>query len=278
MESAKKTILIPWDFSEKADYAFAHALNVARVTGNSISILHIVKTDADIPTVTQQLEAVAESLGNKHGVKPVPVVRRGDLFRMVGATAHELNAELIIMGTHGIKGMQKLMGSYALKTIVRSKVPFIVVQDFPKTNTFQKVVYPVDHRKESKEKIRWSGFLSSSFKCKYYIIHSKASDKGLKKRLQTNLFFTKKYLDANRFEYEIKQAPGKTDFARETVDYATEVNADLILVITTRNIFFLDYMLGASEQYIIANPAKIAVMCVNPKPGVFAGGFSATGN
>jgi nucleotide-binding universal stress UspA family protein len=278
MESAKKTILIPWDFSEKADYAFAHALNVSRVTGSSISILHIVKSADDIPTVTTQLEAVAESLLQKHGIKPVPVVRRGDLFKMVGATANELNAELIIMGTHGIKGMQKLMGSYALKTIVKSKVPFIVVQDFPKTNTFQKVVFPVDHRRESKEKIKWSGFLSSAYKCKYYIIHSMVNDRGLKKRLQSNLFFTKKYLDANRFEYEIKQAPGKTDFAKETVDFATEVNADLILIITTKNIFFFDYMLGASEQYIIANPAKVPVMCVNPKPGKFAGGFSAMGN
>jgi hypothetical protein len=34
---------------------------------------------------------------------------------------------------------------------------------------------------------------------------------------------------------------------------------------TTKNITAADYILGASEQYIIANSSKIPVCCVNPK-------------
>ena len=63
------------------------------------------------------------------------------------------------MGTHGIRGLQKLTGSWALKVIVRTKVPFVVVQEFPKSNNYQKVVFPVDYKRESKEKIKWSSFL-----------------------------------------------------------------------------------------------------------------------
>ncbi|NMB71290.1 MAG: universal stress protein, partial [Bacteroidales bacterium] len=64
------------------------------------------------------------------------------------------------MGTHGIKGMQKFLGSWALKVIVKAKVPFIVVQAPPASDAYKNVVFPINYRKESKEKIRWSSFLS----------------------------------------------------------------------------------------------------------------------
>jgi ABC-type Fe3+ transport system substrate-binding protein len=36
------------------------------------------------------------------------------------------------------------------------------------------------------------------------------------------------------------------------------------MIMTTKYITFVDYMFGAHEQKIIANSAKIPVMCVNP--------------
>ena len=54
-------------------------------------------------------------------------------------------------------------------------------------------------------------------------------------------------------------------FARETLDFAIEKKADLILITTTKNISVADYLLGAPEQYIIANSNRIPVMCVNPR-------------
>ena len=38
------------------------------------------------------------------------------------------SASAIIMGTHGAKGMQKLFGSFAMKVIISTSVPFMVVQ------------------------------------------------------------------------------------------------------------------------------------------------------
>ncbi len=43
------------------------------------------------------------------------------------------------------------------------------------------------------------------------------------------------------------------------------IKADLILIVTTKSITFADYMVGAPEQYIIANSSRIPVCCVNPK-------------
>jgi len=49
------------------------------------------------------------------------------------------------------------------------------------------------------------------------------------------------------------------------------------LIMTTKNISFQDYVLGADEQQIIANHEKIPVMCINPKKGTLFGGFSSSG-
>ena len=172
---------------------------------------------------------------------------------------------LVVMGTHGMKGMQKLTGSWALKVIVKSTVPFIVVQDPPADQErYHNIVFPMDYRKENKEKTKMAIFMGKYFDSKMNILVTTATDKNLIKKTKINLNFAIKYLIQNNIEYQIHEVP-KGNFAEQTLDFAQKINADLILIVTTKNITFADYMVGASEQYIIANSSKIPVCCVNPK-------------
>jgi len=169
------------------------------------------------------------------------------------------------MGTHGMKGMQKLTGSWALKVIVKSKVPFIVVQDPPADQErYHNIVFPVDFSSENKEKTGMAIFMGKYFDSKIHILKTVSKDKSLSTKTNINLNFAVKYLIQNNIEYEIHEVPhGK--FAQNTIDFALKIHADLILIMTTKNITMADYILGASEQYIIANSSKIPVCCVNPK-------------
>ncbi len=67
----------------------------------------------------------------------------------------------------------------------------------------------------------------------------------------------------NNIEYDIKDVPADK-MAEETIEYAQNIKADLILIMTTKDITFADYVFGAKEQFIIANSSKIPVCCVNP--------------
>jgi hypothetical protein len=83
----------------------------------------------------------------------------------------------------------------------------------------------------------------------------------------------------NNISYEIHEVPNK-NFAQQTLDFAVNTNADLILIVTTKNITFADYVVGASEQYMIANSSRIPVCCVNPMTsfanvGQFMGGWGS---
>ncbi len=265
MEAGKK-IVVPWDFTDVAQNALAHAVKIAKVLDNSITLLHIAKADKDKDEATPKLQQIAEEAAKANGLAVEAVVMVGTIFTTIGEfTKDNDDINLVIMGTHGMKGMQKLTGSWALKVIVSSHVPFIVVQDPPLENSsYSKIVFPVDFKNENREKLVWAIYFGKIFNAKICFIKQEVSDSNLVKKVNTNLTFAKKYLTKYEVEYEIETASGGK-FEEKTIEYAKRIEADLMLIMTTKNIGTLDYVLGASEQYIIANTARIPVMCVNPR-------------
>ena len=184
---------------------------------------------------------------------------------------------MIIMGTHGMKGAQKLFGSKALKVVVSSRIPFFVVQDKPVKAKIDTILMPIDFKRENKEKANWIYYLARNFNAKFIILKSKAKDKGFKRKVLSNIKYIESFLKGHDVEYEIVTSSGKQKFKKEIVEFAKEHQADLILIMATRDIRWVDYLLGAPEQYILANPENIPIMCMNPKPAKIEGGFRATG-
>jgi nucleotide-binding universal stress UspA family protein len=268
MEEHKKLIVVPWDFTTVAEHALAHAVKISRMVGNEICLLHIVDNGIALKEENQkkvQLKQLVEENSKKFNVPITYHLSKGSIFSAIADYANEKEASLVVMGTHGMKGMQKLTGSWALKVIVKSKIPFIVVQDAPvDQERYHNIVFPVDYRGENKEKMKIAIFMGKYFDSKIHILVSVSSDINLTKKTNTNLNFSVKYLIQNNIDYEIHEVP-RGNFAQQTIDFAQKINADLILIMTTKNITVADYVMGASEQYMIANSSKIPVCCVNPK-------------
>lgn len=277
----KKLIIVPWDFTIVAEHALAHAVKIGRMVGNEISLLHIADTGISKQAEGQKkilIKHVADESSKKYNMPITGFVSKGSIFTSIAEFANDKQASLVVMGTHGMKGMQKLTGSWALKVIVKSKVPFIVVQDPPSdAERYHNIVFPVDFRGENKEKIKMAIFMGKFFDSKIQFLVTKTTDKALLKKTNININFAIKYLIQNNIEYEMHEV-SKGNFAQQTIDFAQKINADIILIVTTKNITFADYVIGASEQYIIANSSKIPVCCINPKAtfsktGQFMGGW-----
>jgi len=274
--SAKRPILVTWDFTEKSRFALEHGISLSKHLDTDVHLFHIVKKEKEVDEAAGKLNEIIEESQKKFNVRPLPLIKVGTIFTTISEVASEMHAEMVILGTHGMKGMQKLVGSWALKVISGSKVPFIVVQAPPKKEGFEKIVFPLDFRKENKEKINWIFYIARLYNAKFYIIKAKTTDPKFKKGIQSNWLFTKKFLDNNEIPYEIETAES-SHFTNETIEFAHKIKADLILIMTTKNINVADYVLGAHEQTIISNKHEVPVMCINPRPGKFAGGFSASG-
>jgi nucleotide-binding universal stress UspA family protein len=268
MEEHKKLIVVPWDFTHVAEHALAHAAKISRMVGNDICLLHIVDKNIDQKSEGEKnalLKQLVEENSKKYSVPISYHISKGSIFSAIAEYANEKEASLVVMGTHGMKGLQKLTGSWALKVIVKSKIPFIVVQDAPADlERYHNIVFPVDFRNENKEKMRMAIFMGKYFESKVHMLVSVSYDKNLTKKTNINLNFAIKYLIQNNIDYEIHEVPSG-NFAQQTIDFAQKIHADLLLIMTTKNITMVDYAMGASEQYIIANSSKIPVCCINPK-------------
>jgi len=266
MEAGKR-IIVPWDFTEKAQDALAHAVKMAKILDNTITLLHIAKKEKEVEELQEKLADFAEKTKEQYGIETNAVVKEGSIFTSIGEyTEENEDINLIIMGTHGIKGMQKLTGSWALKVIVSSHAPFIVVQEPPSEKaSYDKIVFPVNFKTENREKLIWAIYFGKIFNAKVHFIKQEASDKNLLKKVNQNLTFARKYLSKYNVEYEIATTESSGNFAQATLNYAKEIEADLMMIMTTKNIGTLDFVMGASEQFIIANNAKIPVMCINPR-------------
>ena len=274
----KDTILVPYDFTERAEYAVQHAIKISTHLKNRIQLIHIVKSDNLIEEAKEKLNKEIERLKQEYKIDLDPVVLAGSLFKEVSDYASNNNVSIVIMGTHGIRGIQKITGSWALKVIVGSKIPFIVIQDPPsKKEIFKDVVFPLDFKKEGKEKVNWALFLAKYFDVKIHIVAPNLKDSSLQKKLRININFAEKIFENHNVKYDIHKSDASR-IGEETIDYAKKIDADIVLIMTTKGIGFTDYMLGAKEQYIIANNAHLPVMCVNPRTDLSRyGSFSSTG-
>lgn len=270
------TVLVPNDFTEAADYAMEHAAKVVKIFNGEVQLLHVVSKDKEVEGATSKLQAAADSSSAKYGVPFKAIVKKGSIFEDIGEVARSINAKLIIMGTHGVKGIQKLVGSYALKVILNSEVPFIISQKKgPNDKGYKDIVVPISYEEESKQKLTLIATISQHFQAKLHVFSPMETDGFLVARIKRQLAFTKKFLDDKKVDYNVRIAKEKGNFSEQVTAFAKEMNADLIAVINTADKGVLpDFMGGASgEQDLITNDAQIPVIIMNPSQKFVAESF-----
>jgi len=133
------TILHVTDFSVQANYAFRMACALARDYGARLVVLHVVLppvayTDGVMLPLPanlgdeekRELEQLTVPDGN---VRAERRLEHGDPVTETLRVAREINADLIVMGSHGRTGLSRLlMGSVAEQVVRRSTCPVLVVK------------------------------------------------------------------------------------------------------------------------------------------------------
>jgi len=139
-----KKILFCTDFSENSHYAFSYALNLAKTYKAKLCILHVTPEPVDIYRPSEDVEKVVKShrqkvidqemktqyLDKMEGYKDCKVlVKEGLVFDEIIQTAKKESVSVIVMGTHGRTGIDKiLVGSTAEKVVRNSPVPVLTVR------------------------------------------------------------------------------------------------------------------------------------------------------
>ncbi|HOY27455.1 MAG TPA: universal stress protein [Flavobacteriales bacterium] len=280
MSHTTSKILVPTDFTKVADCALNHAMTVAAKTGAAVFIVHVVDKQSHVEEARRKLDLEVERARKWNGtVSVTPLVRIGSIYEDIGDAAAEVGAGLIIMGTHGMRGMQFITGSRALRVITSSNVPFVVVQErMIKDIGYRNIVVPLDLHKESRQKLTVVAEMAKTFGSKVHLITPKEDDEFLHNQLLNHIKFADQYLGERGIEHVATIANADSgDFVKAVVRHAVEIDADLIAImnLTEGNIFGV---LGVPyEQEVIANEAQIPVVCMNPISTGVGGGWTMQG-
>jgi nucleotide-binding universal stress UspA family protein len=144
-----KRILVPVDGSETSRKALVAALQLARETGGTVRVLHVLDELAYMTTYDysgQILEAarkeaakVIEQASEIAGASGVPAesklleVPGRRLGEVVADEARAWEADLVVVGTHGRRGVSRLvLGSGAEQVIRLAPVPVLAFREAEK--------------------------------------------------------------------------------------------------------------------------------------------------
>ncbi len=140
-QASYATVLIPTDGSETATVSVDHAVELARQYGATLHGLYVVDTaavgsDLDAAMIQDALESRGESVlgefeetATAAGVEGVETaIRSGAPHRAILSYADEHDVDLIVMGTHGRRGLRRyLLGSVTEKVVRLADVPVLTV-------------------------------------------------------------------------------------------------------------------------------------------------------
>ena len=230
-----------------------------------IIVLHVVEKDAQAEETHKKLKPIVDEI-IASGIPAQSKVVSGDFLKQVPSVAEIMEVQLIIMGTHGRRGIQHLVGSYAMKIITGSAIPFIVVQDRKVPQKYSNIVFPIDLSAETKLKLEMTASMAKHLGSTVHIFAVKNNDPFNKKAMDANLAYAKKYFTQQNVPLEVAISEEEGDFSKQCIHHAVSVEADLIAIINL-NYRSLNPMFKQDEEALITNEAQIPVLTVNPSKG-----------
>ena len=121
-------VLVPTYLSPTATSGLKYALSfLNNYKGGSINVLHVVENESMRGEAQDRLDSLC-ALNHANHTTITSHITIGDFEEEIGAFAITHACNLVIMATKGVHGIQKLIGSRALKIISESTTPFIVTQ------------------------------------------------------------------------------------------------------------------------------------------------------
>jgi nucleotide-binding universal stress UspA family protein len=139
-----KRILVATDFSDASEVALDYAIGLAKALGAKITVFHsyelpiygfpdgaLIATAEMATAIMTGAQAGLDAMCKRRegsGVELTQVVRQGMASEDVHRVAEEVGADLIVIGTHGRKGLaHALLGSVAEKIIRTATRPVLTL-------------------------------------------------------------------------------------------------------------------------------------------------------
>lgn len=275
-----KKILIPYDFSETADLSLEHGIFMAQLLKAEVTLLHVVETvsftsaiahalggmEKKIETATtKKLEELAQQIHRKSGIFINIKTEVGRIYRKIVSVARQTNADILIMGSHGVSGYQRFnLGTNTSRVISESPCPVLSVQTHAKQLGFKKIILPIDDTPSSRQKVIYAMELAKNYGSHISIaglINFTNDDR--RRKFIIKIEQVEEFLINHDITCDIRFLNG-SDLGQMILQFAEEQDADLLVIMTDQEPTLTGYFMGSNANKVV-NHSKIPVLSIHPK-------------
>lgn len=187
-------ILFPTDFSRCADQALTHAVFLAEIYGAELHILHVVtlfeeqpdlfsseldETEKMIRIIEDKAEKQLNKIADASGTDDMKIItsqkRAISVALAILEYASDNDIDLIVMGTHGRRGLEHIILGSAAEEVVRlSKCPVFTIRETEEVrmiSSLNNILVPIDFSEHSKNALLYSKEIADSYKADLQLLH-----------------------------------------------------------------------------------------------------------
>jgi nucleotide-binding universal stress UspA family protein len=186
-----RRILLTTDFSSISAKALPYAAAIARHFGATLHVVHVVATEdyahmpaSEHPQALARMKRQADQqimaiLATSHfqGIPHKIILDHGDVLRVLCRIVEEQEIDLIVTGTHGKHGLQKLLsGSMAEEIFRLAGVPVLaigpeVAVDPEAEVRLGRILFATDFSPESRRAMQYAYALAREYRAHLFFLH-----------------------------------------------------------------------------------------------------------
>jgi len=274
-----KRILVPTDFSDLASQALGLARNLAQKTDAEVVVLyadpflpppHFTSTQLDevVQAITHSKELAGteldryleEQLGA--GVKSRAVVVESMPVPAIVDWASGNEVDLIIMGTHGRSGFNRLMlGSVTERVLRETDQPLLAVRGEEGIRPLRKILCPVNFTGVAQKALDWAAGFSRFVGAELVLLHVAEDDEATDDELMSRFASCALPEDSgSAMSIEMKVIHGRAD--EKVIEFAKANEVDLIVLGAQHKTFFDATVLGATTIHVLRHASTPVVTVV----------------
>lgn len=252
--------LVPFDFSSVAENAMKIAINFAKKNDGIAYLLNVVQRSNQKATARSQFNLFLEKLSEEDRSWVTTKVIEGEVYHDIGKAGDILKSPMVVMGTKGAVGMQKVFGSHVVKILENSSSPFLITHESTNLDNVRNIAMPFSFDKETIQISQFAGNLAKKFDAKIHLIGYHEKDEILERKLASNQHVVRDFFEKNGIETEIVRLTSKRNFEAELLKYANTNQIDILAAAYFKNGVFRP---SAFIQSMIDNKYEIPLLTVN---------------
>ncbi len=238
--------------------ALNHALKIADIFKSKV----LVSTSPFSKNRISQIDI--ENYINQH--ESVSAITLDDSEDQPNKNIKQLNIIFLLIDINDKTDFKFFLRNNIFSWILDAKIPSLLVGENTSSHTnYSNIILPIDHKKESKEKMIWASYFGRFNNAIVQLILAKEKEDVFMKTIRNTLLFTKKMFSQFIFEYKIHKSELSSRYIdEEAFKTSTTKESDLIILMTgkAQGVFFLRYNSKKIKHLIKHYPNPI--LLINP--------------